>query len=128
VQLRTQTEAGDTLPSAIPDNWHNRQQPYTLNLGIQQVLAQYLAYPKLFDGNVGRNNFNGLNFGAIRDGKFPNGATAGDILCLLYQLGTQQIPIGLTGELIALPLDLLKWTTGKFNPVFQNTRCTLVSL
>jgi hypothetical protein len=111
----------------IPDNWHNRRQPYTLSLGVNEVLAQYLAYPKLFGGNVGVNNFNGLNFGSIRDGKLPNSATAGDLLCLLYQLATQQIPNGLTGGLLALPLDLLKWTAGNLNPIFQNTGCPLVS-
>jgi hypothetical protein len=125
----TQDSAGTWRYTAerIPDDWHNRRQPYSTNLGVQEVLAQYLACPKLFGGNVGKNNFNALNFGAIRDGKFANGPTAGDILCLLYQLGTHQLPDSLTG-LAALPLNLLTWSVGKLNPVFKNAGCALDSL
>ena len=47
----------------------------------------YLKYPKLFGGNVGTNNFDALStpFGIIVDGKLPDDATAGDVLCLLYR-------------------------------------------
>jgi hypothetical protein len=52
-----------------------------------QILEMYLKYPKLFGGNVGTNNFDALStpFGIITDGKLPDDATAGDILCLLYR-------------------------------------------
>jgi hypothetical protein len=109
----------------IPEDWHNRRQPYSLALGVEQVLAQYLAYPKLFGGNVGMNNFNVLNIGDIVDGKLDT--TAGNVLCLMYQLATQQVP-NAVGNVIALPLDLLLWVAGKLNPVFQNSGCALVPL
>jgi hypothetical protein len=112
------------VPERIPDNWHNRRGPYTLDLGIEQILAQYQSYPKQFGGNVGKNNFNGLNFGSIRDGKLADGATVGDIVCLLFQLATTQIP-NAVGQLTALPLDLLGWATGKLTPVLGNAGCAL---
>jgi hypothetical protein len=109
----------------IPDNWHNRRTPYTTALGVEEILKQLGPYPKQFGGNVGKGNFNGLNFGAIKDGEFS--ATAGNLLCLLYQLATSQVPNTLTGAL-ALPLDLVKWSAGKLNPVFENAGCALVPL
>jgi len=111
----------------IPDGWHNRRSPYTTASGVEQIIAQFHAYPKLFGGNIGPNNFNGINVGVIRDGKLPDGATAGDILCLLYQLATSQVPSTLTGVL-ALPLNLVKWSASKLNPMFDNAGCALVPL
>ncbi|KAH4202786.1 hypothetical protein HBH42_022670 [Parastagonospora nodorum] len=111
----------------IPDGWHNRRYPYTTASGVEQILAQLLAYPKPFGGNIGPNNFNAVNFGVIRDGKLPDSATAGDILCLLYQLATSQVPNTLTGVL-ALPLNLVKWSASKLNPVFDNAGCALAPL
>jgi hypothetical protein len=112
----------------IPNNWHNRRSPYTTASGVAEIWSQYVPYPKPFGGNVGLNNFNAFNVGAIKDGKFPNTATSGDILCLLYQVATQQTPNSVTGVLTALPFDLLKWTTSKLNPLFQNSGCALVSI
>jgi hypothetical protein len=107
----------------IPNNWHNRRSPYTTALGVEEIRKQVGPYPKQFGGNVGKGNFNGLNFGAVKDGEFS--ATAGNLLCLLYQLATSQVPNTLTGAL-ALPLDLVKWSAGKLNPVFDNAGCALV--
>ena len=112
------------VPERIPDNWHNRRGPYTLDLGVHEILAQYNAYPRQFGGNVGKNNFNRLNFGSIRDGKLADTATVGDIVCLLFQIATNQIP-NAVGQLTALPLDLLGWATGKLTPVLGNAGCTL---
>jgi hypothetical protein len=106
----------------IPDNWYNRREPYTLASGIDEVLFQYNAYPKAFGGNVGTNNFNKLDFGAIMNGELD--ATAGNFLCLLYQLATTQIPNTVT-QLLDVPLDSLKWAAGKLNPAFANAGCAL---
>jgi hypothetical protein len=111
------------VPERIPEDWHNRREAYTLASGIEEVIAQYSAYPKQFGGNVGANNFNALSYGAIKDGRLD--ATAGNVLCLLYQVATQQVPNTLS-SLTALPLSLLRWSAGKLNPVFQNAGCALL--
>ncbi|KZM20083.1 Unspecific peroxygenase [Ascochyta rabiei] len=110
----------------IPDNWFNRRAPYTNNDVTIEILSQYVQYPKLFGGNVGKNNFDALStpFGIIRDGKLPDAATASDILCLLYQLGTQPVPSSLS-VLTDIPLTLLNLSIGKLNPVFKNAGCAL---
>jgi hypothetical protein len=113
------------VPERIPENWHNRRGPYTLDLGVEQILAQFLAYPVLFGGNVGTNNFDALNAGSIVDGKLD--ATVGNLVCLLFQLATTQIP-NTVGQLTALPLDLLNWATAKLAPVLGNAGCVLPPL
>ncbi|KAL6707920.1 hypothetical protein ACN47E_003594 [Coniothyrium glycines] len=114
------------VPERIPDNWFNRRAPYTNNDVTNEILAMYVQYPKLFGGNIGTNNFNGLStpFGIIRDGKLPDAATAGDVLCLLYQLGTSPVPSQLS-VVTDLTQAVLDWTAGKLNPVFQNSGCAL---
>ena len=63
-------------------------------------------------------------FGIIADGKLPSDATASDLLCLLYQLGTSPVPSSLS-VVTTLPLSLLNWSVGKLNPVFKNAGCAL---
>jgi hypothetical protein len=113
-------------PERIPDKWYSRRTPYTNNDVTLEILAQYVQYPKLFGGNVGTNNFDALStpFGIITDGKLPSAATASDILCLLYQLGTQAVPSSLS-VVTDIPLSLLNWSAGKLNPVFKNAGCQL---
>jgi hypothetical protein len=53
----------------IPDNWTNRVEPYTNQLVVQEILAQYLLHPVLFGGNTGNGGFDLINFGGIKDGK-----------------------------------------------------------
>lgn len=110
----------------IPDNWFSRRQPYTNNDVTNQILAMYAQYPKLFGGNVGTNNFNGLStaFGIISGGKLPDSATASDVLCLLYQLGTSAVPSSLS-TVTDITGNLLNWSVGKLNPVFKNAGCAL---
>lgn len=112
------------VPERIPDNWHNRRAPYTLDLGVKQILAQYQPYPKMFGGNIGTNNFNALNFGLIRDGKLASTASIKDTTCLLFQLATTQIPNTLA-QVVALPLNLLNWATRKLAPALVNAGCVL---
>lgn len=114
------------VPERIPENWFSRTAPYTNNDVTTQILEMYLKYPKLFGGNVGTNNFDALStpFGIITDGKLPNDATAGDVLCLLYQLGTMGVPssLSLITDITAGALD---FSVGKLNPVFKNQGCAL---
>ncbi|KAF2035407.1 Cloroperoxidase [Setomelanomma holmii] len=114
------------VPEKIPDNWFSRPTPYTNNDVTTEILALYTAYPKLFGGNVGTNNFDALQtpFGIIADGKLPDAATASDVLCLLYQLGTMAVPSSLS-TVTDITGSLLNWSVGKLNPVFQNAGCAL---
>lgn len=110
----------------IPKDWFSRRKPYTgLDVG-REIISMYLAYPKLFGGNVGTNNFNALStpFNSIRDGKLPSDATAADGLCLLYQIATGPVPSQLS-TVTDLTGAVLDWTLGKLNPVFKNSGCPL---
>lgn len=106
----------------IPPNWLNRREPYNIVATAAEVLAVYLAHPVLFGGNVGKGNFDALSYGPITDGNLN--ATQQNIVCLLYQLATEDVPSSLSGVL-TLPLQVLKWTTGKLNPVFKDLGCPL---
>jgi hypothetical protein len=114
------------VPERIPENWFSRVAPYTNNDVTLQILAMYLKYPKIFGGNVGKNNFDALStpFDIIVDGKLPDDATASDILCLLYQLGTMAVPSSLSTT-TDITAEILNFTVGKLNPVFLNQGCAL---
>ncbi|PVH95635.1 Cloroperoxidase [Periconia macrospinosa] len=114
------------VPERIPEKWFSRRLPYTLADVVIEILALYLRYPKLFGGNIGTDNFNGLNttFGIIKDGKLPDDVTAAQILCLLYQLGTMNVPSALS-PVEELTEATLNWSIGKLNPVFKNAGCPL---
>ena len=108
----------------IPPSWSNRVSPYT-NLDVAgEILAQYLEYPVLFGGNVGQGNFDALGFGTIRNGNLTDPSTDA-VLCLIYQLATQNIPSSLSG-VVELPLEAVQWAAGKLNPVFKTYGCPLV--
>jgi hypothetical protein len=114
------------VPEKIPDNWFNRRSPDTNNDVTIEILAQYVQYPKLFGGNVGVSNFDALStpFGIIADGKLPDDATAASILCLLYQLGTSEVPSTLS-TVTDLTAAALNFSVGKLNPLFLNQGCAL---
>ena len=70
-------------------------------------------------------NFDALNFGqSISNGKLTTDPAA--LLCLLYQLATDNVPDSLSGVL-DLPSSVLSFITGKLNPIFANSGCTLVN-
>ncbi|KAI9846883.1 MAG: hypothetical protein M1837_003495 [Sclerophora amabilis] len=107
----------------IPDNWYNRADSYTLADSVVEILAQYLAYPVLFGGNVGKGNFDALDFGIIKNGNLTT-PDLSSTLCLLYQLAVDNVPSSLS-DVLELPLRIVSFTTGKLNPVFQNFGCPL---
>jgi unspecific peroxygenase len=77
----------------------------------------------LFGGNVGKGNFDALgSFGPISNGKLD--ATSANVLCLLYQFATGNVPSSLSGVL-ELPLQVVTNAAGKLNPVFTNSGCPL---
>ena len=108
----------------IPPSWSNRVSPYT-NLDVTaEILAQYLEYPVLFGGNVGQGNFDALSFGIIKNGNLTDTSTDA-VLCLIYQLATENVPSSLSGVL-ELPSEVVQWAAGKLNPIFKNYGCPLV--
>jgi len=99
----------------IPPDWYNRQAPLTTAEVAAEAAVLYLEHPTLFGGNAGKGNFDLLNFGAdFKNGQFN--ATTQSVLCLLYQIATENVPSSLTG-VVELPLNVLSWAVGKLNPV-----------
>ena len=108
----------------IPSNWYNRKSPYSNTDVVTEIAAQYLEHPVLLGGNVGQNNFDALSFSSIKDGKLDTSTNA--LLCLIYQLATDNVPSSLSGVL-ELPLEVVQFAAGKLNPIFQNYGCPLKS-
>ena len=109
----------------IPPNWYNRVSPYTITDIAIEIAALYLQYPVLFGGNIGPGNFDALSHGIIVDGNLSDTSTNA-ILCLIYQMVTQNVPSSLSGVL-DLPAEVVTWAGEKLNPIFENYGCPLVS-
>jgi hypothetical protein len=126
----------------LPANWRNRVESYS-NVS-EEILAMYalhvslghhvsnphgtriltLIQPVPFGGNVGRNNFNGLNFGSyIQDGQIDPELPF-NALCLMYQALTGAQP-GLIGQAVNLPVNALNALTAGLAPMAANLGCPL---
>jgi len=111
------------VPERFPANWYNRAAAYDfLDIGAQ-VLAMYLAYPKLFGGNVGAGNFVPLDLDPSLTGGEWNPATAQDVLCLLYQAATENIP-----DQLSLPITTVAFILTQLNPVFTDFGCPMLAI
>jgi len=66
----------------------------------------------------------GLNFGAIQNGKISPSITPAETSCLLYQLTTGQIPSYLNG-VITPTVDALAFALKKLSPSFANLGCPI---
>ncbi|KAM0798766.1 Chloroperoxidase [Usnea florida] len=117
------TEHIPIAPTGKP-GWFSRTDAYNISALVVQVLDLYTAHPVLFGGNTGAGDFDALSFGAITDGQLSSNPQ--DILCLLYQLATDDVPDSLS-SVLSLPSELLSFATSKLNPIFQNSGCTLLS-
>jgi hypothetical protein len=84
------------VPERIPDNWFSRATPYTGVDVTEEILAQYLANPVAFGGNVGKGNFVGLDFGPIKNGQWSP-TSAADVGCLLQQAVLAAVPQTIQG-------------------------------
>ncbi|MCJ1471352.1 hypothetical protein MMC07_010000 [Pseudocyphellaria aurata] len=102
----------------IPPNWHNRRTPHTTVIAASGILDLYLAHPVLLGGKTSSGSFDALNFGSIKDGKIP--ADPATVLCLLYQIVTEFVP-----DAASLPTQVLSFTLGKLNPIFEDFGCPL---
>jgi hypothetical protein len=130
------------VPERIPDNWFSRATPYTGVDVVEEILAQYLANPVAFGGNVGQGNFVGLDFGPIKNGQWSP-TSAADVGCLLQQAVLAAVPqtiqgcksdlsqpsrLRLISIVITAPLSALQGIAGKINPIFaQDFGCPAVS-
>ena len=113
------------VPERIPDNWSNRATAYGLIEIGQEIIYQYSAFPKLLGGNAGVCNFDAFGtFGIIAEGMIPSNATAADIVCLLYQLSTENIPTAIEGPL-DMSLAAIDYAITQLNPIFANYGCQL---
>ena len=115
------TEHVPINPTGGP-GWFARTDPYNITAVVTQILALYTAHPVLFGGNVGVGNFDSLSFGSISNGALST--KPADLLCLLYQLATDNVPDSLN-SVLTLPTELLSFATSKLNPIFQNSGCPL---
>ena len=91
----------ESIPS---ESWSPRTDPYTIFLVGEEIIAQYLAYPKLFGGNVGLNNFDAINVGALIQNGGLNEEFIQNAGCLLYALLTDNLPSSLTSVITYNPL------------------------
>ena len=113
------------MPERIPANWYNRVSAYTNNDVTTEIIAQYDEYPVLFGGNAGVGNFDALgSFNSLISGGKLSGSPSA-VVCLLYQIATENIPSSLSGVL-TLPEEVIAWSAGKLNPVFANSGCPTV--
>ena len=120
------TEHVPVNPNPLGPGWFARTDPYNLTALVEQVVVLYTAHPVLFGGNAGVDNFDAINFGqSISNGKLTTDPAA--LLCLLYQIATDDVPDSLS-SVLNLPSSVLSFMTGKLNPIFANSGCTLANV
>lgn len=105
----------------IPDNWTNRVEPYTNQLVGDEIIAQYLEYPVLFGGKTSQGTFDLISYGSIENGKLGT-PDANTILCLLYQIATEDVPTSLNG-VVTPTVDGLSFVLSKLGTQIQNLGC-----
>lgn len=117
----------------FPEEWHNRLTPLTLIDVATDFVTMYGLDPQLLGGNVGVNNFNGLNtlqqggISGVRNSKFTD-ATAQEVACLFYQAATEDLPTSVTsGPRSPLSLAALALAKLHLNPLAVFSPCSLVT-
>lgn len=81
-----------------------------------------ISQPVAFGGNVGQNNFNGMNYSTyIQDGKLDTDAPY-NAMCLIYQTLTGPFPAEL-GQVIDLPVAVESAIAAKIAPMAANLGC-----
>lgn len=106
----------------IPENFINREEAYNLVDEVHAILEMYLQRPVLFGGNTAEGHFNGIDFGAIKDGKIDADVSVDDALCLIYQLLTSPMPGLLNG--VTKPLTgALDFITSTVSDTLTNLGC-----
>ena len=98
---------GSNNEERIPEGWYNRKEPYSNTDVTVEIAAQYLEHPVLFGGNTGSpDSFDAIDFApSISAGNLDTSEKG--ILCLIYQLATENVPSSLSGVL-ELPLEVVQ--------------------
>ena len=83
---------------------------------------------------MGTNNFDALGttgkgISGVTNSKFT-GATEKQIICLIYQIATENVPSSIQTSLGSLPAAVVQFAASKLNPlsVFTNAGCPLKPL
>ncbi|EME45343.1 hypothetical protein DOTSEDRAFT_170687 [Dothistroma septosporum NZE10] len=108
----------------LPPNWRARLDPYDNNKVGDQIFAMYNLHPVPFGGNVGPNNFLGLNYSSYVSNGQLNQQTADYAMCLIYQTLTGGFPAEL-GQLINFPVGVLGAMQQKLLGFGQSFGCPL---
>lgn len=119
----------------IPDEWQNRLTPLTLADVAQDFVTMYSMNPVLLGGNAGKvNDFDALGASGtgvvgVTNSKFD--LNVNQILCLIYQIATEDVPSSLQTKLGPLPASVLAFAIENLNPlpVFgsKGAGCTLLT-
>ncbi|KAI9662911.1 MAG: hypothetical protein M1821_007958 [Bathelium mastoideum] len=112
------------VPERIPDNWTNRETPYTILDVATQIFEMYTAHPVGIGGNV-NGTFVGIDFPPyINDGNLT--ATSPSALaCFLYQLVSGPIPSSLNGVIEPSVQALQAALTAIGGEAFTNLGCPI---
>lgn len=108
---------------SIPRNWYNRPTALSLPFIADQVFTQYGLRPLPLGGNTGApDTFVGLNYpGFVEDGVLTE-ASAGGILCLLYQTVAVGVPTNLL-QTLAQAVPATEFLQGTLNGVLGQFGC-----
>ncbi|CAD6591759.1 MAG: hypothetical protein ASARMPREDX12_005409 [Alectoria sarmentosa] len=117
----------------ILDDWHNRLTPWTLADFAQDLVTMYSMNPVLLGGNAGKvNDFDALGAsgtGVIGVKNSLLSTNPNDLICLMYQIATEDMPSSLQTGLLPAPASVLAFATANLNPlgIFTTAGCTLLS-
>lgn len=107
---------------SIPEGWTAREKPYGLVPVVTNFLSMYLEYPVLFGGNTADGHFDGIDFGAIKDGKIDADVSVSNVICLIYQTLLFPIPSVANGVL-SIGEDAIKLVTDKLAGAITHLGC-----
>lgn len=107
---------------SIPGGWKARETPYGLVGVVENFLSMYLEYPVLFGGNTADGHFDGIDFGAIKDGKIDADVSVSNVLCLVYQLLLFPMP-SLASGVLSIAEDAVKVVTEKLAGAITHLGC-----
>lgn len=107
---------------SIPEGWKAREKPYGLVGVVDNLLSMYLENPVLFGGNTADGHFDGIDFGAIKDGKLSVDVSVDNVLCLIYQLILFPLP-SVTNGVLSLGESAVELLTDKLAGAITHLGC-----
>jgi hypothetical protein len=110
------------VPERIPNNWVNRETPYTLLDIAGQIAAQYLMHPVGFGGNAG-GQFVGIDFPPYINDSVLSATTPQEFSCLLFQIISRPFPSSLNGVVTPIVDALQTLLIATFGVQFNNLGC-----